>query len=338
MKSPTPLVSIVIPAYNCARWIDETLRSVYRQTYRNWEIILVDDGSTDDTKAALAPHMDRIRYYLQENGGTAAARNTGLQRARGELIAFLDNDDIWLPEKLNLQVRAMQTWRDCGLVFTDGRTFGESGLRGKPLISRLLDRWIHDHKTSDPMVANGWLSREFFFKNHISSASSVLVRKECLETVGAFDERIAIADDYDLWLRIAQRYPIVLIRSCLYMWRWREDSQSGPPVSREHRWTEASIRVLEKHWPAAPPEIRTAVRTQLSKMYWSCGRTYFDQNRFQDSRKMFLACLHHNRVFVPAMLFLLASYFSSSFIDWLRSIKRQVRREWQSALGPNVHR
>jgi glycosyltransferase involved in cell wall biosynthesis len=282
--------------------------------------------------------MDRIRYYLQENRGTAAARNAGLLRARGELVAFLDNDDIWLPEKLDLQVRALQAWPECGLVFTDGKTFDEYGLRANSLISRYLDGWIHEHGTSDPMVVQGWLSREFFFKNYISSGSSVLVRKECIETEGGFDERIAIADDYDLWLRIAQRYPIILIRSCLYMWRLREDSQSGPLVGRGHRWNEACIRVLEKHWPDAPPEIRTAVRTQLSKMYWSCGRTYFDQNCFQQSRKMFLACLYHNRVFVPAMLFLLASYFSSSFIDWLRSIKRQVRREWQSARGPNVHR
>jgi len=337
MKSPTPLVSVIIPAYNCAPFIDGTLESVYRQRYKNWEIILVDDGSTDDTRATIAPHMDRIRYYCQENRGTAAARNAGVRRARGGLIAFLDNDDIWLPEKLELQVQAMQTWPDCGLVFTDGKTFTESGIRRDSVISRRLAGWIAQHGTSDPMVVKGWLTRELFFVNEIASASSVMVRKECLESVGGFDERIVITDDYDLWLRITQRYPIVLLRSCLYMWRWREDSQSGSIFGRQHRWTEASITVLEKHWPSAPPEIRTAVRTWLSKMYWYCGRTYFDQNSFQNSRKMFLGCLHYNRVFVPAMLFLLASYLSPSFIDRLRQIKRQASKTWQQIRSPSCN-
>lgn len=324
-KSPKPLVSVIIPAYNCAPFIDATLESVYSQTYRNWEIILVDDGSTDHTRDALAPHMERIRYYFQENRGTAAARNAGVRRARGAFIAFLDNDDVWLPEKLDVQVRALQSWPDCSLVFTDGKIFTESGIFRDSVISSHVAAWINQDGISDPMVVKGWFARELFFGNAIASASSVMVRKDCLESVGGFDEKILISDDYDLWLRIAQRYPIAVIRSCLYMWRWREDSQSGAILSRQHRYTEAVITVLEKHWLHAPADIRTAVRTQLSKMYWFCGRAYFDQSRFQESRKMLLGCLRFDKVFVPAMLFLLASHFSPSFIDRLRSIKRRLR-------------
>ncbi len=338
MNLPTPLVSVIIPAYNSARFIDDTLQSVYRQTYKNWEIILIDDGSTDDTKAALASHMGRIRYYFQQNRGTAAARNLGLQKARGELVAFLDDDDLWLPEKLNLQVRALHTWPDCGLVFTDGKTFTESGIRRDSVISRRLAGWMNQYGTPDPMVVKGWLARALFLTNEIASASSVMLPKHCLESVGGFDERIRITDDYDLWLRVAQRYPILLIRSCLYMWRWREDSQSGPIFSRQHRWTEACITVLEKHWSTAPADTRTALRRQLSRMYWYCGRSYFDQNRFQDSRKMFLGCLRYNRVFLPAMPFLLASQLSPSVIDRLRSIKLQISRGCQRALGTNIRR
>lgn len=331
VKPQTPLVSVIIPAYNCARFINDTLLSVYKQTYRDWEIIVVDDGSTDDTKDALAPHMERIRYCFQENRGAAAARNAGVRTARGDLIAFLDNDDIWLPEKLEVQVRAMQNWPDCGLVFTDGKTFTESGIRSDSVISGRLHGWINENKVSDPMVAKGWFARELFFVNEISSASSVMVRKESLETVGDFDERITITDDYDLWLRIAQRYPVVLIRSCLYMWRWRNDSQSGAISDRQHRWRESSIIVLEKHWPVAPKEIRSTVRAHLAKMYWNCGRTYFDRDRFRDSRKMFFGCLRHNRIFFPAVLFLLASYLTPSFINKLRNIKGRAVRIWQNS-------
>jgi glycosyltransferase involved in cell wall biosynthesis len=325
MDSPTPLVSVIIPAYNCAPFIHDTLKSVYHQTYENWEIILIDDGSTDDTADALAPHMEKIRYHFQENRGTAAARNSGLREARGELIAFLDNDDLWLPRKLEMQVRALNAWPQCGLVFTDGMRFDESGARADSLLSKDLDKWIHDHITSDPNVAVGWLSREFFFRNHISTASSVMVPKEVVQSVGGFDERIAIADDYDLWLRIAQRYPVLLHRSCLYMWRWRASSQSGPTSHREHRWTEASIPVLEKHGPSVPLEIRAAVRRRLSQMYWSCGRAYFDDNRFHESRRMFLRCLRHDKIFVAPILFLLASYLGVTFVEKLRSAKRQWR-------------
>jgi len=109
-----PLVSIIVPAWNCARWITATLESVYAQTYRNWEIILVDDGSTDDTRSILDRHMVRLRYHHQENRGTAAARNAGLRKARGELIAFLDDDDLWLPRKHELQVKALRAASECG--------------------------------------------------------------------------------------------------------------------------------------------------------------------------------------------------------------------------------
>ena len=207
MRTLTPLVSVIIPAFNCAPFISDTLETVYRQTYRNWEIILVDDGSTDDTESALVPHMDRIRYIYQENQGTGAARNAGLERAKGELIAFLDHDDLWLPEKLEMQVRAMHTWPDCGLVFTNGVMFDESGILIDSLISRRLKKWSDGQGSTDSTMVKGWISRQLFFGNLISSASGVLARTSCLEKVGGFDETISVADDYDLWLRIAQRYP-----------------------------------------------------------------------------------------------------------------------------------
>jgi len=173
-RCASPLVSVVIPAYNCAPFIGESLDSVYRQTYRNWEVIVIDDGSTDETRAILAPHTGRIRYFYQENRGTAAARNAGVRQARGELIAFLDNDDIWLPEKLERQVQVMQGSPECGLVFTDGIMFMADGTRRGPVIPSRLDAWIATHLTEDPAVAKGDIFRNLFLANEISSASSVM--------------------------------------------------------------------------------------------------------------------------------------------------------------------
>lgn len=325
----TPLVSVVIPAYNGARYIAEAVESVYKQSYDNWELIVIDDGSTDNTRAVLDPYMARIRYSYQENKGTPAARNAGVAEAKGELIAFLDNDDLWLPEKLELQVQAIQRWPECALVFTDGKIFSDRGIRRHSVISRRLDEWIRECRTADPLVIKGWLTREFYYLNHISSASSVLVSRECIESIGSFDETIDVADDYDLWLRIALRYPVLFLPSCLYLWRERDDSKSGPVPERMPRWTEASIKVIEKHLHAAPGEIRQAIRVHLSRMYWYCGRTYFDLDKFRASRRMLARCIRYDKAFFPAMVFLLACHLSPSVITRLRRMKHWVTGIWR---------
>ena len=326
------LVSVVVPAYNCARFIGESLDSVYRQTYGNWEVVVIDDGSTDETRAALAPHIGRIRYFYQENRGTAAARNAGVRQARGELIAFLDNDDIWLPEKLARQVQVMQGSLECGLVFTDGKRFSADGTRAESLISTRLDGWIAAHRTEDPLVAKGDIVRNLFFDNEISSASSVMVRRQCLERAGGFDEAIAIADDYDLWLRIARAHSVALITRCLYMWRWHDGSQSGTIPERIQRWRVASLLVQEKHLSLAPPDVRRRLRAHMAREYWECARCYFDLNQFHDSRKMLVGCLRHDPVSFPAMAFLLASRLNPSIIDGMRRLKRRVRM-WRRGAG-----
>jgi len=324
-RCASPLVSVVVPAYNCAAFIGETLDSVYRQTYSNWEVIVIDDGSTDETRAVLAPHIGRIRYFHQENRGTAAARNAGVRQARGELIAFLDHDDVWLPEKLELQVQVIQGSLECGLVFTDGKTFTADGIRRESVISSRLDGWIDAHRTEDLLVAKGNIVRNLLFWNEIASASSVMVRRECFERAGGFDEGIAIADDYDLWLRIAREHAVALIRRSLYMWRWHDGSQSGPIQSRMHRWMEARLMVLEKHLPLAPPDVRRPLRTYMAREYWERARYYFDLDQFRDSRRMLVGCLRHNKVFLPGTAFLLASHLDPSIIEGMRRVKRGVR-------------
>ena len=322
-----PLVSIIIPAYNCSKVITKTLVSVYEQTYQNWEIIIIDDGSTDDTKSALETHMDRIRYFYQENKGTAAARNAGVRRANGGLIAFLDNDDLWLPDKIALQVQAMQENPNIGLVFTDGKLFDENGILKNSLINERIQSWIDQNKDEDPHVVKGWIARELFFGNIIASATSVLLRKESIESVGGFDEQISIADDYDIWLRIAQHYPVVLIYLPLYMWRYREDSASGPKENRGYVWKKAALPVLEKNLFIAPKEMRKEVRLSLSRKYWECGWVDFSQNRLPESRKMFLRSLHHNKLSIYAAGYLLLTFLNPYIINKLRYFKQRIRKE-----------
>jgi glycosyltransferase involved in cell wall biosynthesis len=322
MKSKKPLVSIVIPAYNCSQFINETLDSVYRQTYRNIEIIIIDDGSTDNTKAVLSPHIGNIKYFYQKNKGTATARNTGILKARGELIALLDNDDIWHPEKIELQVGVAQSNTEIGLVFTDGKVFDKSGILKHTLIAKRLQKWIQENETENGLVVKGSILNYLYLQNHISSATSVLIKRECFDQVGFFDEDIIIADDFDLWLRIARKYSVALIRKPLYKWRYRNDSSSGKIQDRNFNWARSKLVVLEKHWRNAPNAIRREVRENMSKLYWECGRQSFHRKNYLNSRDYFLASFQHNRKSLLPIFYLLATYLNPFILDRLRDFKR----------------
>ena len=186
-----PLVSVVIPTYNRAGLIRETIESVRRQTYARWELIVVDDGSTDDTETVLGRVTEgRIRYVSQANAGQGAARNRGVAAAAGELLAFLDSDDQWHPGKLESQVALFARRPDTGLVYADAFIRGDDGMKG-----RHFER-VRPH---DGNVVQALLRSNFVV------TSTVAVRRRLVEAVGGFDEDPALrnVEDYDLWLRLA---------------------------------------------------------------------------------------------------------------------------------------
>lgn len=187
-----PVVSVIIPVYNAARWIDHALRSVFAQTYTDFEVIVVDDGSTDAIEDALRPWRDRIVFTRQPNGGPAAARNRGIQLAKGQLIAFLDADDEWRPEKLEMQVAYFERYPEAGLLHTD-------------VVRTDRDRHAQRRAFDPPAhVFCALFHTEFFIPT-----LTVMVPRRVLAEVGGFDERREIhVEDWDLWLRIAARYTV----------------------------------------------------------------------------------------------------------------------------------
>lgn len=191
------LVSIIMPAYNSGRYVAESVRSVQAQTFGGWELVVVDDGSADDTGEVvrrLAAADARVRYVRRPNGGQAAARNTGLGEARGSLVAFLDSDDLWLPGKLEAQLEVLER-TGADLVYTDGYFFSEDGAASAEERFDIL-----------PGEARGAeMFRTLFTSNRIGTLS-VLVKREALDAVGLFDENRAYqnCEDYDLWLRLAK--------------------------------------------------------------------------------------------------------------------------------------
>ena len=194
-----PLVSVIIPTFNRAHCVAESIRSVLVQG--ELELIVVNDGSKDATVKELASFPTIQVINLAENRGVSYARNKGLERARGSLICFLDSDDLWEEGKLKAQVQWMQVHPECMAVYTD-------------------EIWIRNGVRVNPMKKHQKYSGDIFRRCLplcIVSPSSVMLRKSILDEVGGFDELMPVCEDYDLWLRIAVRYPFKFLKEKLIL-------------------------------------------------------------------------------------------------------------------------
>lgn len=234
-------VSVVITTFNQASYIGEALGSVLVQTYPLHQIILVDDGSRDDTRAVVAPYRDRIRYVRQANHGVAGARNAGVAAADGDLIAFLDGDDVWAPDKVERQVAAAAAYPAAALIATDGVEFeGEQDLGGhllgRGVRERLAGRVSMEWDCYDSLVA----------RNLIPTTSQVAVPRWALERVGASDRRYATGSDWDLYLRLARDHPFAFVAERLVRWRYVSGSASGAGEQRVLRWAVDELSILRR--------------------------------------------------------------------------------------------
>lgn len=215
-----PEVSVIIPTFNRGGLLLEAVTSVFQQTYQDYELIVVDDGSTDATREILKPYSDRLRYFFQENRGVSPARNVGIQKARGRWLAFLDSDDLWLPEKLERQT---------------------AFLAGHPeaLVCQTQEVWVRRGKRVNPRKRHQKFSGDIFapsLKLCLVSPSAVMIRKDLLNAVGPFDETMPACEDYDLWLRISARHPIFLLDEPLVIKRGGHPDQLSRTVPALDRW------------------------------------------------------------------------------------------------------
>jgi hypothetical protein len=213
-----PLLSVVIPAFNVAPYISEAVCSALDQTLRNIEVIVVDDGSTDATSKILdqirsARDDSRLRIIKQDNGGLSAARNTGIRNARGSFIGFLDADDIWAPEKAELQIGLMRADDTIGISFSYSEYLTEDGDRtGSILFADQMEPSLHD------MIR----------RNHVGNGSTPIVRRECFVIAGLFREELRSCEDYEMWCRILWMTPYraLCLPKPLTLYRLRENSLS----------------------------------------------------------------------------------------------------------------
>jgi len=204
-----PVLTIVIPTFNRADFLKESIQSVLSQTFTDFELIVVDDGSTDPTREVVR-EFPQVHYVpCPENSGVSHARNLGIKLARGRYICFLDSDDLWVKNKLERQIGWMESHADCQICYTD-------------------EIWIRKGVRVNPMNKHRKYSGDIFpycLPLCIISPSSVLMRASLFEEVGKFDEDMAVCEDYDLWLRISLKYPVHFIEEKLIVKRGGHQDQ-----------------------------------------------------------------------------------------------------------------
>jgi glycosyltransferase involved in cell wall biosynthesis len=209
-----PLVSVVIATYNMASYLPLAVRSVLAQTYENIELLIIDDGSTDGTRKAVKPFLDdpRVKYRVQENKGQAAAKNHGIRESRGEFVAFCDADDMWTPEKLEWQLPHFDGAERVGVVY--GR------------VAVIVDDSGEIRPDGPRECYSGRVTAQLFRNNFVPFGTAI-VRRQCLEEMGVFDERYRMGIDWELWLRISTRYEFRFVDAVVYLYRIWPGQMSG---------------------------------------------------------------------------------------------------------------
>lgn len=247
-NTPGPLISVVIPAYNTRETIAEAIDSVLTQSYNNLEIIVVDDGSPDD----VATHVEqkygsKVQLIRQQNVGLAGARNTGIQAAKGEYVAFLDSDDAWLPNKLAEQVKQISKHPD-GTVFYSNCYFWENGKRTK--------QWIDTHNQGNDLITRQLIRREIMIP-----VLTTVVKKSALMEVGHFNQKLREVEDYDLWLRLAiQGATFYGLTKPLALYRINPQGLSSNTL----KMAQTQLQVYKNILPIAPSALRAEVKEQVS--------------------------------------------------------------------------
>ena len=231
MRKKNPLVSVIIPTYNRGWILKEAINSVLAQDFTDFELIVVDDGSTDNTQDILSSYKEDIVVLMQDNKGVSSARNRGIVSASGQFIAFLDSDDLWLSQKLSTQVDFFKANPDA-LIYQTEEKWIRNGIRVNP-------KKRHKKLTGDIFEPSLYLC--------LVSTSAVMIKHSLFEKTGMFDESLPACEDYDMWLRISCRYPVYLIDTPLIIKRGGHDDQLSRSSGLDRHRIQSLKKIIESN-------------------------------------------------------------------------------------------
>lgn len=285
-----PKVSIIVPAYNAGSFIAEALESVFSQTYKNVEIIVVNDGSTDNTEDILRPWFDRITYVAQKNKGLPSALNSGLKHVHGDYVAILDADDIWEREKLEAQVGLMEKFPNVGLSYTNFVPFGDpvDFRTGFDENKGALRRYCSSPVGPDfYLITTSCLLRDLLVEQGFPKPSSTMIRTTCFEKVGNFNEQLTFCQDTEMTLRISKYFQFAYIDRCLLKRRIHAGSLASIQSQRGYALEHIEMfRKLDDFMILTNPE-RLQCRRVLASYHAAAGYIEFSERRMALSRQHF---------------------------------------------------
>ena len=247
-RTKLPLVSVIIPTYNRGWVVKEAIDSVLDQDFSDYELIVVDDGSNDNTREILGAYGKAITVLQQSNRGVSAARNRGIAEAAGRLIAFLDSDDLWLPRKLTTQVKFFEENADA-------------------VINQTQEIWVRNGLRVNPKKRHHKFSGMIFERSLalcLVSPSAVMIKKSLFDAVGVFDEQLPACEDYDLWLRVSCRYPVHLMDTPLIIKRGGHDDQLSKAAGLDKYRIQSLMKIIDSDL-LTPQQYKAAVITLKEK-------------------------------------------------------------------------
>lgn len=299
-----PLVSVVIPAYNAERFVLDALRSVIDQHYEPIEILLVDDGSQDQTVALVEQELPGVRIIRQQNAGAAAARNTGLREARGDLICLLDADDGWFPGKLAAQVEHLRQHPEVGLVFHDWLVWrpDQHGHYAEP------ERAAAQPPGLD-LACSGWIYSRLLL-DCIVHTSTVMLRREVVEEIGYFDTELVNGEDYNYWLRVSRKYQIHKLAAVYSYYREVAGSLTKLAKPKPENYEYRVVSEAIARWGLVSHDGQSIsgrdAAKRLGKLAFDFGVGHFFAGSPSVAAKAFIATLRHNPLKLKAVIFLVA--------------------------------
>lgn len=251
-----PTISVIVPAYNAERTILKTIESVQKQSFSDFELIVINDGSTDRTLELLGTIKDpRIKTFSYSNGGLPVARNRGISHATGDFITFLDADDLWTPDKLELQLAALQQHPEAGVAYSWTHFMDEQG---------------ESFHAGKPVFFEGNVYARLLVGNFLDSGSNPLIRKQAIESVGKFDPTLGSCEDWDFWLRLAARWPFVVVAKPQILYR----KTSGAMSSKIEVMEKYNLIVIERAFQSAPLELQFLKNQSLANLYQFLAHLY----------------------------------------------------------------
>ncbi len=237
-----PKVSIIIPTYNCERYINETISSILSQTFKNFEVIVVDDGSTDQTRKIVGSYGSPIKLISQSNAGVCAARNRGLREASGQFVCFMDHDDYWYPDKLSSQIKIFSLHPEVGIVYSRFINWNTDSDGHFPSPENFEPRVSPDEIDTD---FSGWVYHLFLLDSWMLT-STAMFRSDVLNICGGFDESLPFSEDWDLWLRVTKEYPIIRMTRPTTL--YRQHQQQGNRLVRDIDYRTRLLTNAVKKW------------------------------------------------------------------------------------------